>query len=56
MIFDKLTIRAMRTADTALRLGAYFGTSAEMWMSLQAGYEMRLARRSYWPEAMARIV
>jgi antitoxin HigA-1 len=43
------------TADTALRLGEYFGTSPEMWMNLQASYDMRVARRSYWPEAKARI-
>ncbi|WP_419902345.1 HigA family addiction module antitoxin [Kiloniella sp.] len=32
------------TTDTALRLGKYFNTSAEVWTSLQADYEMRLAR------------
>jgi len=32
------------TADTALRLARYFGTSAEFWMNLQAGYELRSAR------------
>lgn len=43
------------TADTALRLGEYFGTTPDMWMNLQAGYDMRLARRTYWPEARTRI-
>ena len=32
------------TADTALRLGRFFGTSAEMWAGLQADYDLRLAR------------
>ena len=32
------------TADTALRLARFFGTSAEMWTGLQADYELRLAR------------
>ena len=32
------------TADTALRLARYFGTSAEMWAGLQADYDLRLAR------------
>jgi len=32
------------TADTALRLGRYFGTSAEMWAGLQADYDLRRAR------------
>jgi addiction module HigA family antidote len=31
------------TADTALRLGHWFGTSAEFWMNLQKLYELRLA-------------
>ena len=33
------------TADTALRLGRYFKTSAEMWVNMQAGYDLRVARR-----------
>ncbi len=32
------------SADTALRLGRYFGTSAELWMNLQNGYELELAK------------
>ena len=31
------------TADTALRLARYFGTSAAFWMNLQQLYELRLA-------------
>ncbi len=31
------------TADTALRLGRYFGTSATFWMALQDKYELELA-------------
>ena len=31
------------TADTTLRLGHWFGTSAEMWLNLQKLYELRLA-------------
>ena len=34
------------TADTALRLGKYFGVSPEMWIGLQSDYELRLARRT----------
>jgi addiction module HigA family antidote len=33
------------TADTALRLARYFGTSEEFWMNLQSHYELRLAIR-----------
>lgn len=31
------------TADTALRLAKYFGTSAQFWLSLQAQYDLDLA-------------
>jgi addiction module HigA family antidote len=31
------------TADTALRLGKYFGTSAQFWLSLQAHYDLDIA-------------
>ena len=31
------------TADTALRLGQYFGTGPELWLNLQKSYELRLA-------------
>jgi addiction module HigA family antidote len=34
------------TADTALRLSRYFGTTAEFWMGLQAHYELDCAERA----------
>lgn len=34
------------TADTALRLAIYFGTSPEFWLSLQASYDLKRARRA----------
>lgn len=33
------------TADTALRLGHWFGTSPEFWLNLQKLYELRLAEK-----------
>jgi addiction module HigA family antidote len=33
------------TGDTALRLGHFFGTSAEFWMNLQKIYELRIAEQ-----------
>lgn len=33
------------TADSALRLGHWFGTSPEFWLNLQKLYELRLAQR-----------
>ena len=38
------------TADTALRLGKYFGVSPEIWLDLQSDYELRVARQTIWPE------
>ena len=34
------------TADTALRLGKYFGVSAELWLGLQADFDLRIAKRA----------
>ena len=33
------------TADTALRLGTWFGTGPELWLNLQKSYELCLAER-----------
>ena len=43
------------SADTALRLGRYFGTSPEIWMGLQADYELRIAQRTIGPEVEKRV-
>ena len=43
------------SADTALRLGKYFGVSPEIWMGLQADYDLRVAKRTTWPEAERRV-
>jgi len=32
------------TADTALRLGAFFGTDAEFWLNLQSHFDIERAR------------
>ena len=32
------------TADTAVRLGAYFGTDPQSWMNLQTYYDTELAK------------
>jgi addiction module HigA family antidote len=32
------------TADTALRLGKYFGTSAQFWLNLQTHYDLDVAQ------------
>jgi antitoxin HigA-1 len=43
------------TADTALRLGLYFGNSAEFWMNLQAHYDLKMARKNLKPADEKRI-
>lgn len=37
------------TTDTALRLATYFDTSAELWLNLQASYELSMAENSLLP-------
>ena len=43
------------TADTALRLGKYFSVSPDIWLNLQADYDMRIARRTTWPAIEPRV-
>ncbi len=35
------------TADTAMRLARYFGTSPDVWLRLQARYDLEVAERKY---------
>ena len=34
------------TGDTALRLGHWFGTSAQFWLNLQSAYDLRMAGKA----------
>ncbi len=43
------------TADTALRLSKYFGVSSELWLGLQAEYDLRVAQRRVGPEIERRV-
>jgi addiction module HigA family antidote len=43
------------TADTALRLARYFGTTPQFWMNLQANYELELAQDARGTEIAERI-
>ena len=43
------------TADTALRLGKYFGVSPELWLGLQVDYDLRVAKRTSWLKAEPRV-
>jgi addiction module HigA family antidote len=43
------------SADTALRLGKYFGVSPEIWVGLQGDYDLRVAQRLIGPEVEKRV-
>ena len=43
------------TANTALRLGKYFGVSLEVWLKLQSDYDLRIAKRTTWPQIESRV-
>jgi antitoxin HigA-1 len=43
------------SADTALRLGLYFGNSPEFWLNLQTHHDLKRARRRLGAEAAERI-
>jgi addiction module HigA family antidote len=44
-LYQLLAGKRSMTADTALRLGRYFGMTADFWMNLQSAYELDLARQ-----------
>lgn len=47
--------RSAITAAVALRLAKYFKTTPELWMNLQAGYELRKARAGEWTKIEPRV-
>lgn len=54
-IAEIVSNRRRITADSALRLGLYFGNSPEFWMNLQAHYDLKMARRNLTPADAKRI-
>ena len=54
-ILEILAGKRSITAETALRLARYFGTSARLWLGLQADYDRELAELEHG-EAIAREV
>jgi antitoxin HigA-1 len=44
-VSDIIAGRRGITADTALRLSRYFGTSAQLWLNLQTTYDLEIASR-----------
>lgn len=43
------------TADTALRLALYFGTTPELWLNLQTDYDLRIVRRERGRDIEAQV-
>ena len=43
------------TADTALRLGLYFGMEPRFWINLQTEYDIRIAAREFQTKIAPRI-
>jgi addiction module HigA family antidote len=44
------------TADTALRLARYFGTSAKFWLNLQAAFELEVAEDQLGQAVMREVL
>ena len=43
------------TADTALRLGLFFGMEPRFWLNLQTEYDMRVTKRTQQEKIAAKI-
>ena len=53
-VTDILNGRRSITADTALRLGRYFGNSAQFWLDLQSQYDLGVVEREKGAEIARR--
>jgi antitoxin HigA-1 len=54
-ITDILNARRSITADTAVRLGRYFGNSAQFWLDLQSQYDIGMVEREKGGEITKRV-
>ncbi len=54
-ITDILNSRRSITADTAVRLGRYFGNGARFWLDLQSQYEIAVIEREHGAEIARRV-
>jgi antitoxin HigA-1 len=54
-ITDILNGRRGITADTAVRLGRYFGNSAQFWLDLQSQYDIGVVEREKGAEIAKRV-
>jgi antitoxin HigA-1 len=55
-ISDLIRGKRAVTADTALRLARYFGTSATLWMNLQAYYDLEVAKDAFGRQIEREVV
>ena len=54
-ITDILNGRRSITADTAVRLGRYFGNGAQFWLDLQSQYDIALVEKERGDEISRRV-
>src|ERR1700704_3192515 len=54
-VTDILNGRRAITADTAVRLGLYFGNSAQFWLDLQSQYDSGVVEREKGAELAKRV-
>lgn len=54
-ITDILNGRRSITADTAVRLGRYFGNRAQFWLDLQSQYDIAMVERESGKEIARRV-
>lgn len=54
-ITDILNGRRSITADTAVRLGRYFGNNARFWLDLQSQYDIAVVERECGEEISSRV-
>jgi len=54
-VTDILNGRRAITADTAVRLGLYFGNSAQFWLDLQSQYDIGVVEREKGAELVKRV-
>jgi addiction module HigA family antidote len=54
-ITDILNARRSITADTAVRLGRYFGNNPQFWLDLQGQYDIALVEREKGAEIASRV-
>ncbi len=55
-ITDILNSRRSITADTAVRLGCYFGNNPQFWLDLQSQYDIAVVEQERGAEIAKRVV